>query len=662
MSQNIQSAMNVNLVDEIVSTKSDEVLKASLGKLQAILNVIGDGEETPEKGEASSSNTVMKSVLAKLQPMLNGYMKSNLSKARALMTSLAGTLEEYAEGGEEACAKVVEAITPAIKNYLAANPNEFMNVIHLIAPLIRKSSGSVAKQIALAKVAFLQYERGSVGVSSSEFTQVFASKIAPILTKGIDSATALEGMYKEIRPTLEKLYAENPSKMQSFLNELDPILGEIAIQDPSRLSAIVENKGLENAYNSGFGSIRNKLSMLGNADSLNLGQAMGTAMLFIQKFKASIANGQANQDKLTAAIGVAMINSAQALQQNITAQIKSVEAQVSAAQNRPWWQWLVIGLVAVLGAIVAGFTAGVTGAIIALAMGSFMASPAFGMVTQDIANAFKPMLISIYEAEGMSKKDATEKATAVANIIAKVIVTVAVVVVSCGAGVIGAALTEGVDAAVTTGVEEAVEGGAEEGAEEGGDSAGSTTEKAANSASKYSKAFKVAALEGLSTLTASNIWMDIMSVNPEWLKNNQTLATVLDTIIEIVGVLVTVYAGLKCFAGIGNAATALEKLPIACRAIFPLSFASQIGEGGMEAYFAANSAGYLNEAGNTMKMVGQLEGQLSGQLAVADSMTTTQGINDTSATAIARTMGQAMNDLEDASGKTWGSTLRVLSK
>lgn len=662
MSHNIQSAVNLDLIDQIVNTKSDEVLKASLSKLRAILDMIGEEEAATKEGGTAPSKSIVNDVLSKLGPVLDDYMQTDPVKAHTLIASLASMLEEYAEGSGEKVSEIVAAIAPAIKNYLATNPNEFMDVIQLIAPLIRKNSGSLANQIALAKVAFLQYEIGSVGVDSATFTQVVGEKVLPALAKGLESATALEGMYKEIRPTLEKLYAKDPSKMQAFLIELDPILGEIAIQNPLRLSAIVENKGLEKAYDSSFANIRNKLGALGKDDPLNLRESLGTAMLFIQKFQISLSKAQASQDKITAAIGVAMITSAQAMQKSIDAKIAEIEAQEKAAQDRPWWEWLVIGVVAVLGAVIAGLTAGLGAALVAVAIGAFMASPLFNMTTQAIAGAFKPMLIKIYEDEGMSKTDATEKASAVANIIAKVIVTVAVIVVSCGAGGITAAAEEGADTAVTAGAEE----GAEAGAEEGGESAGTSAGKAGNNGAKYtyslSRGMKMAALEGLSTLTASNIWMDAMMTNPEWVKKHQTLAIILDVIAEVVGMVASIYAGVRLFSSMSEVANTLETLPKGFRAIFPLSFSAQAGQGAMESYFAGKSAEYLDEASETMRLVGQLEGKLSRKLAVADSMTETQGVNDKSALTITKAMGKEMSSLEEDSGKAWATTARILAR
>jgi len=416
------------------------------------------------------------------------------------------------------------------------------------------------------------------------------------------------------------------------------------------------------------------MSALQGLDTTNVGTNAGanlaTAMMFLQKFEVSISQAQADQDKAASDIGQAMINSAQDLQKTIDTKVQQAEAAAKAAADRPWWETLITVVVAVVAVVVSALTAGLGAALVAIAVGAFMASPLFSMTATAISKKIveDEGLVKKYESEGMSTQDAEAKANAEGNIFGKIIVTAMIAVVSFGLG----GITAGTDSAVDTGVEAGVDAGTQTGADAAATEAteAGAEEGALSGATKATtfianKGLKMALLESISSLTMSNITMDAMTAaSPKWVREHSTWVSVIDGIAEAVGIALTIFTGVKVMGSGATAEGMASKLFASfpkLRGLFVANMLGEFGSATMNTAVAAETAKYLQKEGDLMLEVATLEAESGRIFAINDSMTQDQSVNDTTATNITKGVSQGMGALSNDAGKTWQTSSRVLS-
>jgi CHASE3 domain sensor protein len=622
----------------------------------------------------------------------NKAWAASLQKLQEVLEVVANSEAEAGKGGASAKALMgnsgIEAMTTKVRSTLIQNPDDFMSVIAMIAPSVKGSSQQVTDKFIAAQEALLDYHTEIKNLDKKTFEKGMNQVVAPFFANVEKSAVSVEGMFKQIKPTLERLREKDPSKMQGFVNKLSPILSMVAARNPKKakdvLEGLVANGTLENLYSLDsssqekfFSDLKSNLVLLsakgapspetltsdpvvrkflgsysesGTTKSPDLSGSLGLAMMYLQQFQVSLSQAQADQDELTINIGNAMINSSQDLETQLDKKIDQATAEAKAAAHRPWWEKLVMALTVIVSVVVAAVTAGVGAALIAVAVGAFMASPAFNASISSLSKALG--------------------GGAVGDFFAKVIVTAAVMVVTCGmAGVTTVgdlAAQEAVEEGVETGVSSAVDAGAEDGAD-------SAVGSSANSATKDSKLTyslkrvatfgkKMAIVNGIATLCSSNIWMDAMTmIDPTWVKKHQDLAIVIDVLVQLVALYAGYKAGVQAFKSATSDATLLEKLPSQFRALLPMSYIAQIGQGAMELGLSIKRAEYLNDQFETTKVIGQLQAEIGMVTAGNETLSNSRSVNDDSASNITKSVTDEMAALQADSGRIWGETVRQLS-
>lgn len=647
MTQEIQKEINltpslvdVSLQERSSKKKSDKAFAASFQKLQDILEVVDKDELSVKAAEKASSFNGMASVM------------------------------------------------DSVRETLLNNPSDIKSAIDLIAPYIQGAGKKVSDQLEKVTEALVGYQEAVSGLSDEKIRSDYTNYLAPMFSNTVKSGAALEGLLDEISPLLEKLNAKDPSKIQPFADKLMHTLGLIALRNPDEASTILGDfpSVLEKAYNLDdasqggfFSSLNGNLQTLGtesddpkvsgllsrystsgtpNSPDMSKG-SLGMAMLFLQMFQTSLSKCQADQGNIQAVKALAMINSAAAAQVEVGKEVEKAEAAAKAAASRPWWEKLVEVVVAVVGVVVAALTAGVGAALVAVAVGAFMASPAFNDAVQGLA-AIIPGPFS--------------------EIIAKAIVLAMVMVVSCGLG----GLTTAADATVDTSATAAADTGAMAAAGSSLDTAVDVTASTATdtvsessaSLSKFAKmakwakslryskglGLKMGLFQGVSGFTTSGIVMDIITTtSPHWAKEHAKAVLGLTITAEVLGVLASCLAGKLAFSG-ETGSTMLENLPKYFKGVIPASWGVQMGGASMETYLGVQRVGFLKTQADATRDIGQAEANLGEFLAAVEMMNDSTQINNNSASSIVKAVGEQMDSLSNNSANAWKMAAKVAAQ
>ena len=623
MTQNIEqldpSLLSTPLDLKGAGKKSDEALAASLQKLEELFEMVAT-DDTSAKSPVSGSS-----------------------------------------------APSMENITNTIRATLLKNPEAFEDVIALIAPHTQVAGKKVSDQLNKVQEAFAQYQVVVKGISEKTLKADFDRVLAPAFKNEGESREALVGLYNDITPLLGKLNSKDPSKLQAFVNRLAPILGMVALRNPSKAKEILGNFStkLESAYDLDdssqakfFSKIDSSMrkgttdsedpstrrlltnySSAGTKNSPDMSGSLGLAMLFLQQFQVALSKAQGDQGTIESTISTALVKAAEDNQTTVAKEIAAAVKAAKAAAHRPWWEKFVEITVAVVGVVVAALTAGSGAAIVAVAVGAFMASPAFNDTVQAIASIMPGPI---------------------GQIIAKVIVTAIIMAASFGAGGVTVATDATVDTAVTEGTEEGVEVVAEEAAEEGAEEA---TTVAAKTAGKYgwsaAQGMKMAEFEGVSTLSSSGIAMDIMSTDSSFMKNHPALAMWLNIAATLVGMVASFLLGRVALSGVGSGSTLLEKLSSGFKIVIPLNWGAQMTQSGMEAGLGIQRAGWLADSAADTKKVGAAQAELGQLTSNLDMVSDTLNTANSSASDITKAITEEMSALGNASGAIWKTTAKL---
>ncbi len=631
MTQNIQqldsSLLSIPLNSKDANKKSDEALAASLQKLEELFEVVATSEVSTKVPGAKSSNVN------------------------------------------------IDDIRSQVRATLLQNPEAFEEVITLIAPHVQGAGQKINDQFIKIREAFVDYQNITKNVSEEELRAGFDQVLVPAFANEGKSREALVGLYDSITPILEKLNDSDPSKLPAFLKRLSPILGMIALRNPSKAGEIFGDFGtkLNDVYNLDdssqeefFSKVESSMknvttesedpsvkrlltsySSAGTANSPDMNGDLGLAMLFLQQFQVALSKCQADQGTLDATISSTMIKSAEANQEKVTQEVNKVIEEVKKASR---WAWLGVVshvLAALVSVIAAVLAPGVGMAVAAIAVGGFMSSPAFNDAVQGIA---------------------TIMPGPVGQVIAKVIVTAAIMAASCGAAGFGIATDAALDTAVSAGVEEGVEM-VTMGASRGIGS--EITEQVASVVAKtggrvtwsltqcMTTGVKLAAFEGVSTLTSSGIVMDIMSTDSSFVKNHPNLAMWLNLAAEAVGIIATLMTGRFAFKNMNAGGSLLERLSSKFKILIPLNWFAQAMQAGVGGGLSIQRAEYLNAQAKNTKALGGAEAELNQCLSGVEMMSDSLNAASGASSGAIKAIGDEINLLANSSGGIWKTTARL---
>jgi hypothetical protein len=198
MSQEIRldpSLIGSPLTGNSATKKADEASAAALQTLEEILNaVVMDEEKGKSKGKTSAS---------------------------------------------EATAVNMESVINDVRASLLSNPNDFEAALKLIAPYTQDTGKKVTAQLSKVNEAFLQYQKAVSSVSEETIASDYKTFLQPAMENCVKSVDAVNGLYDEISPLLEKLNGRDPVKFQAFVTRLAPILGLIALRNPAKAKEIL---------------------------------------------------------------------------------------------------------------------------------------------------------------------------------------------------------------------------------------------------------------------------------------------------------------------------------------------------------------------------------------------------------------------------------------
>jgi len=390
------------------------------------------------------------------------------------------------------------------------------------------------------------------GIDKETFAKEFDEHIAPLLEGMGSSQKALKDICEEMQPFLETLNSRDSAKFEEFLKGLIPVIALVSMRNPEKAKEII--KGFTDTLATTFElpieeqkkffkSLHNNLVALSKPDAVSVESLtndkkashflqnyadagkpqspdmsgnLAQVMLILQMFQMALSQNQIDQNNIQNQISNAAIKAAKENQDNVAKQIAKANAEAKKAAHTPWWKTLVEVVVSVVAVCVAAFTAGAGAAFVAIAVGAFMASPAFN----DSVKALGGVLTKALESSGMSHSEAK----ALGDMLAKVIIIVVIAVASAGVGGIGAtadgAANAGADAAASGTSDAATTGAADAAADE----AGSVMKSIKSIYNYITKPFnmgvrgKIFTFELVSNLATSGVWMDGMEMDPGFVK------------------------------------------------------------------------------------------------------------------------------------------------
>lgn len=172
-------------------------------------------------------------------------------------------------------------------------------------------------------------------------------------------------------------------------------------------------------------------------------QSLMSIAVDLQTLLTNIYEAQMDQSEL---FNKTLLKQSEQTEENMDAKIDEMLELVDAQSNageKPWWTYLVAAIIAVVGAVIAFFTAGAASALVGLLVATIMMSPIGDKLTESIATGI-----------GGDEPDTG------ANIAATAIVAVLSTILSMGAGGFVAAGSSATKAAVSEGIKAGVKEGA----------------------------------------------------------------------------------------------------------------------------------------------------------------------------------------------------------
>lgn len=631
--------------------------------------------------------------------------------------------EEVSGGKESFSTSDFESFVNRIRDVLVKDPSAFDDVLRLIAPQTKGFGKELLGKLVDVKKSMEKFSVVFSRLDKETYQKGFEEHIAPHLSGFGETRDTLSSLCVQLRPLLEDLYCSDPMKFQPFLQGLLPVLVLVSARNPEKANDVIKGftATLEKSYQlperkqrKFFKELNKHLVTLsrpdapsvdslkvdpstksflkayvdsGNEQSPDMSGSLAQVMIILQLFQMALSQMQIDKDNIQSQIGDASIKVAQLNQIEVAKEINKANAEAEAARHRPWWETFVEVVVCVVGAVVAALTGGAGAAIVAVGVGAFMASPGFS----DCVSALGGVITDALEAAGMS----ADKAKALGDMIAKVIIIVVVAVASAGLGGIGAAAdgatnaaaeaavdatvdaTVGATADTTVGVtaDTTVGATADAAATSATDSTATAVSDETSSVMKNVKSFyksltkpfdmgtrgKIFTFELVSNLATSNIWMDGMEMDPEFMQKHQKLVEALGILSTIIGTIVSMIVGAKCFSGVGGGKTLLEKFPKFCKGAIAFNFATQVGSGSVEADLASQRTGFLEEEARILRKIGESQANIVFSNATLEASSASLNQINSSAVAITKQIAEMMSTLCNNSGAAWNQAARVLA-
>ncbi len=442
----------------------------------------------------------------------------------------------------------------------------------------------------------------------------------------------------QIMHNLKDMLLKDPSNITSALKLIAPHVqgvGKKVIKELVKLTKSIESYH-EVASRSDKDYVENQLTQLfntnvGSCDSEQSGPLI-RAMLSLQEFQAAISKMQTNEGVYQTTISGAQVGIAEASQKTISANLIKAQEAAKRAAHRPFWEVLIEVVASALGVVAAALTAGIGGALVATAIGAFMATPAFNESVAALA-AIIPGPLS--------------------EVIAKAIVIIAITVVSCGLGGVSTATDETANVAVDASVDASVS---------------SATEDAVEEASFFDKlhfdpkmGLKMGGFQLVSGITSTGIVMDLVTtLSPSWANDHPYLVMGLSFLSAVLGMAATYACGSAMLESVGTGESLLERLPSAAKWLKPVSELMQAGQGATELGFGIERANYIYQEADANLDAGNAQAGLNLALSNISMSQDSFAVCNDSSGAITKGLSEAMIEDQKAAPSEWNATGYVL--
>jgi hypothetical protein len=687
-------------------------------------------EKSRKKAE-NSKEELLNDVVMLLTTALSKGLKSNPDGVKKMVALTASTLEQLTRTDPKATGFVVASMGIAINDFLEKNPEDHAKVVNAFSPLIALCGVGVVANLEKAasaiggfQAAFSKEDPATAKPKLEALMQTLVgngagqtlSSLVDSIKGELNSLDASDGekynslvrslfdilslvtlsnpkTAKEVSQTLLKdgfissIYKLDKTQMNALLTSVINVMKEMTNPNSVKMDVVLAD--LHNAFAnvtsptappvSGcggdlVGNINGFLNTYQNQreqNSPNLSTLLGMAMMFFQQFEQSVAQSQAVQDQATIAIGDQSVKSSMDLQKSLDSQIAQEEAEIAAANApRPWYDYLIEAVVALVAVIVSAVTAGIGAAIAAGLVAAFMMSPLGAQVQGDLAQAIaggsEQDLYNSYVSQGMSPSDAQAKASEEWNKamgFAGLIMIVATVILTAGVGGIGGAA----DSAATNVVNDVADNAgnlAGDSLEEAGtDAAAQTTADSQSIMSKLasysvSQGLKVGLAQGVSMTASLDPMLNFLMTDPA-IANNSELTSILAGVLEVATALLAIGAG--CWAA-SSAPQALSEM--FSSSIMPLLIANGLigaGSGGYEAYTDVQQGKYLKDAADVEGELGATERMNTLYSAIIQMNQQTETNINTADTSLINTITSMMTAVENMAGQPAAAANQVLA-
>jgi hypothetical protein len=403
--------------------------------------------------------------------------------------------------------------------------------------------------------------------------------------------------------------------VKNYLNSNPDLINKIIQEGPSLLEEAHKRVGTTPSQDP-------------NSDKGDSANSMAIAMMYLTSLQSEILKCRSDQDTQDIQVQSDNVNAAVAEQTHIANEVAEQNKEIAKENHAPWYEKILKWLVPIVVVVASFCTAGAGAAVAAALVGAFMASPLYGKMVSGISSAVSKAL----QDAGMP----ADKADAIGNIVGKISAAVVVVALTLGVG--------GVSAIASSATRVATE----------------AAEVATSTAAQYGK---MAAFEFTASIGTSGIAEDALTAQhgSDWIESHSSLSTGLTISSTIVGVIATIVMGKVAFGGLAVTGNLLEKLPIICRALLPLSYLAQATQGGVETALAFVRAKIKDIEAETVKDIGMSQSEMTTLTSILDLISDTQSRNDTSSDSSTQLLGSELDAMKNAAGKDWATTASILA-
>lgn len=495
------AAINAAAVAQIDGNSVKE--QKAVSKLEALLETLlqskgsgGDGAKGASPAGATKQ-AMIDSILAKLGPLLSGYISDNPKKGASELKDLLPILQEYAQQNPTKGAALygeVQGIMQKVsldtspQNYgvfaneffemgdLALKKRELNSALSGLGDLLSGPQSKDAED-AINKLG----EDLSGRINPDAYKQLMQDLHDQLEQFKNEDAGNLQDFVNHLMSLLDNLTVANSDQAQTIFDQLtkggnlatlfhlpqaerdnfldaltdatqalgkngnadvnallNKIFGTLSDSTIAGLKSSGQYNNLENGVQNSLNSFKSKA---GGSESDDYAQAMGMVALALQQLMVNVAKAQSDQDKINTIISQAQLRSAQAHLKSVDAKIKKVEEEREKAKHMSFWMKLIGAIVAALAVAIAALTCGLGAAIVVgvMTVVTMAAGPA---ITKAIAKSIENAKLADYTAQFEKEGNSPEKAKSMAKakceaeggIIAAVIMIVISTVLTLGVG------------------------------------------------------------------------------------------------------------------------------------------------------------------------------------------------------------------------------------